>query len=139
MAEILLARFWFITLVLVAGGYSFASEPEGRRLAYILGCVNCHHQTPRDIIDAPPLVIVQSYSIRQFQNLLKTGATSTGRDLVDMGSIMGIVAIEQFSYLKDEEVAALYDYLVNDWTQELALEEESKIPGLYKFSEEDVE
>ena len=132
-------RFLLVTLALVFGVYADASETEGQRLAYVLGCVNCHHQTPRDIINAPPLVIVQSYSYEQFSRLLKSGVTSTERNLVDLGSIMGIVAIEQFSHLKDEEIAMLFEYLKNSWTQDLALEEESKIPSLYKFDDDDIE
>jgi hypothetical protein len=126
-------------LALGSGAYADASETEGQRLAYVLGCVNCHHQTPRDIINAPPLVIVQSYTYEQFSRLLKSGVTSTERNLVELGSIMGIVAIEQFSHLKDEEIAIVFDYLKNSWTQDLALEEESKIPSLYKFDDDDIE
>jgi hypothetical protein len=59
--------------------------------------------------------------------------------LADSGSIMGIVATEQFSYLNDEEVILLYQYLSKDWTQDLALEEESKIPGLYRFNEDGID
>lgn len=116
-----------------------ASELEGERLAYLLGCINCHHQTPKDIIDAPPLLIVQAYSLEQFSSLLKTGVTFTGRDLTEIGSIMGIVAAEQFSYLKDEEILMLYLYLKNGWTLEQAIEEEEKIPQLYRIEEDVVE
>jgi hypothetical protein len=116
-----------------------ASDSEGKRLAYVLGCVNCHHQTPRDIINAPPLVIVQAYSIEQFRVLLRSGVTSTDRNLTDIGSIMGVVAIEQFSYLTDDEISLVYDFLSKDWTQAMALEEESKVPSLYKLDEEAVE
>lgn len=132
-------RLLLVALALISGAYADESETEGQRLAYVLGCVNCHHQTPRDIINAPPLVIVQSYSYEQFTRLLKSGVTATERNLVEFGSIMGIVAIEQFSHLKDEEIAILFDYLKNTWTQDLALQEESKIPSLYKFDDDDVE
>ena len=103
------------------------------------GRVNCHHQTPRDIINAPPLVIVQAYSIEQFRVLLRSGVTSTDRNLTDIGSVMGVVAVEQFSYLTDDEISLVYDFLSKDWTQAMALEEESKIPSLYKLDEEAVE
>ncbi len=116
-----------------------ASELEGERLAYVLGCINCHHQTPKDIIDAPPLLIVRAYSLEQFSSLLKTGVTFTGRDLTEIGSIMGIVAAEQYSYLKDEEILMLYLYLKNGWTHEQAIEEEEKIPQLYRIEEDVVE
>jgi hypothetical protein len=114
-------------------------DSEGKCLAYVLGRVNCHHQTPRDIINAPPLVIVQAYSIEQFRVLLRSGVTSTDRNLTDIGSIMGVVAIEQFSYLTDDEISLVYDFLSKDWTQAMTLEEESKIPSLYKLDEEAVE
>ena len=132
----MLRRHLIVTLALVVGANAYASNSEGERLAYMLGCVNCHHQTPRDIINAPPLVITQSYSFEQFSRLLRSGITSTGRDLADIGSIMGIVAIEQFSHLKDEEIGLLFEFLSTGWTQELALEEESKIPSLYKLDDD---
>ena len=128
-----------VAFVLVFGSLANASESEGERLAYVLGCVNCHHQTPKDIINAPPLLIVQSYSLEQFASLLRMGVTSTGRDLSEIGSIMGIVAAEQFSYLNDKEILTLYEYLKDGWSQEQAKEEEKKIPQLYKFEEENVE
>lgn len=106
---------------------------EGERLAYVLGCVNCHHQTPRDIIDAPPLLIVRGYSLEDFKKLLRTGVTSSGRNLLQIGSIMGIVAVEQFSYLTDDEIRTVYEYLGDDWTHQRALKEEAKIPELYKM------
>jgi hypothetical protein len=139
MGKTMLIRVLLVTLALALVTDARASDSEGKRLAYVLGCVNCHHQTPRDIINAPPLVIVQEYSIEQFRVLLKTGVTSTGRNLADIGSIMGVVAIEQFSHLLDDEVTLLYDFLLKDWTQATAQQEESKIPGLYKFDEEAVE
>ena len=52
---------------------------------------------------------------------------------------MGIVAVEQFSYLKDEELLALYNYLKEDWSHEQAVKEEEKIPKLYKFESDFVE
>jgi cytochrome c553 len=139
MGKTMLIRVLLVTLALALVTDARASDSEGKRLAYVLGCVNCHHQTPRDIINAPPLVIVQEYSIEQFRVLLKTGVTSTGRNLADIGSIMGVVAIEQFSHLLDDEVTLLYDFLLKDWTQATAQQEESKIPGLYKFDEGAVE
>ena len=128
-----------VAFVLVFGSLANASESEGERLAYVLGCVNCHHQTPKDIINAPPLLIVQSYSLEQFALLVKTGVTSTGRDLSEIGSIMGIVAAEQFSHLNDTEILTLYEYLKDGWSHDQAMEEEKKIPQLYKFEDEDFE
>ena len=128
-----------VALLLAFSSLAKASELEGERLAYVLGCINCHHQTPKDIIDAPPLLIVRAYSLEQFSSLLKTGVTFTGRDLTEIGSIMGIVAAEQYSYLKDEEILMLYLYLKNGWTHEQAIEEEEKIPQLYRIEEDVVE
>lgn len=108
------------------------AAPDGERLSFVLGCVNCHHQTPREAINAPPLVIVRSYSIDEFRNLLKTGKTRTGRDLLETSSLMGIVATEQFVYMTEVEIQSVYDYLKNDWTVEMGLKEETKIPRLYK-------
>jgi len=129
----------FVAFVLVFGSLANASDSEGERLAYVLGCVNCHHQTPKDIINAPPLLIVQTYSLEQFALLVKTGVTSTGRDLSEIGSIMGIVAAEQFSHLNDAEILTLYEYLKDGWSHEQAMEEEKKIPQLYKFEDENFE
>lgn len=128
-----------IILFLASGSLANATDSEGERLAYVLGCINCHHQTPKEIINAPPLLIVQAYSLEQFTSLLRTGITSTGRNLPEIGSIMGIVAVEQFSYLKDEELLALYNYLKEDWSHEQAVKEEEKIPKLYKFESDFVE
>ena len=112
--------------------YGVMAAPDGERLTFVLGCVNCHHQTPKEAINAPPLVIVQTYSIDEFRTLLKTGNTRTGRDLLDASSLMGIVATEQFVYMTEEEIRSVYDYLKNDWTVEMGLAEETKIPRLYK-------
>lgn len=103
------------------------AAPSGERLAYVVGCVNCHHQTPKEILNAPPLVIVKSYSLPEFRQLLKTGITRSGRDMYAQGSIMGIVAREQFRYLTDEEVGAIHAFLQKDWTVERGLHEEAKI------------
>lgn len=100
---------------------------SGERLAYIVGCVNCHHQTPKEILNAPPLIVVQGYSLPEFKTLLETGVTRDGRDMYAQGSIMGIVAREQLSHLTDEEVVAIHGYLQKGWTAERAAKEEAKI------------
>ncbi|HYM85204.1 MAG TPA: hypothetical protein VET30_00565, partial [Pseudoxanthomonas sp.] len=97
------------------------------RLAYVVGCINCHHQTPKEIINAPSLVLVQTYSLAEFGKLLETGVTRDGRDMYAQGSIMGIVAREQLSYLTEEETAALHQFLGRQWTAERAAVEEAKI------------
>lgn len=103
------------------------APPSGERLAYLVGCVNCHHQTPKEILNAPPLAIVKTYSLPEFRALLKTGVTRDGRDMYAQGSIMGIVAREQLSHLTDEEVAAVHEFLQKGWTAERAAHEEAKI------------
>ncbi len=128
-----------VILFLASGLHANAADSEGERLAYVLGCINCHHQTPKEIINAPPLLIVQAYTLEQLTTLLRTGITSTGRNLPEIGSIMGIVAIEQFSYLKDNEILFLYNYLKEDWSHEKAVKEEEKIPKLYRFESDVVE
>ena len=103
------------------------TAPSGERLVYLVGCVNCHHQTPKEILNAPPLTVVQAYSLPEFRTLLKTGVTRAGRDMYAEGSIMGIVAREQLSHLTDDEVAAVHEFLQNGWTAERAAQEEAKI------------
>ena len=102
-------------------------QASGERLVYLVGCVNCHHQTPKEILNAPPLSIVQTYSLAEFRTLLETGVARDGRDLYAQGSIMGIVAREQLSHFTDDEVAAVQQFLQNGWTVERAAQEEAKI------------
>lgn len=105
---------------------------SGERLAYLVGCVNCHHQTPKEIVNAPPLAVVQAYSPTEFRRLMRTGVTRAGRDLLAESSLMGIVAVEQFSQFTDDEVTAVYDFLRTGWSAERAAQEEARIPLLYK-------
>jgi len=104
----------------------------GERLAYVVGCINCHHQTPKEIMPAPPLAVVRAYSLSEFRRLLKSGVTRGGRDLLAASSVMGVVATEQFSRLTDDEVASVYEFLHDQWTTQRAIDEEAKIPSLYK-------
>jgi len=114
-----------------------AAESMGEHLAYTVGCVNCHHQTDKHIINAPPLVIVKSYSISEFRRLMKTGVTKTGRDMASEGSVMGFVAKEQFAHFTDDEVAALYEFFTKEWTAERGMEEEKKIPIYFKQAQDE--
>lgn len=114
----------------MASGVATSAPPSGERLAYLVGCINCHHQTPKEIINAPPLVIVQGYSLPEFRTLMKTGVTPTGRDLFAESNVMGFVAKEQFSHFTEEEIEAVHDFLQNSWTMERAAQEEAKIPRL---------
>jgi len=111
-----------------------AATPSGEHLAYTVGCVNCHHQTDKHIINAPPLTVVKAYSISEFRKLMKTGVTKAGRDMASQGSVMGFVAKEQFAHLTDAEVGALYEFFTKDWTAERGIEEEKKIPIYFKQS-----
>jgi hypothetical protein len=110
---------------------ALCNGPSGEHLVYTVGCVNCHHQTPKEIINAPPLVVVKTYSLPEFRRLMKSGVTRSGRDMLAQSSIMGIVAAEQFSYFTDDEVKSVYDYLSQQWTAEKGLAEEKKISTLY--------
>jgi cytochrome c553 len=123
-------------LMLAAPMTLHASGPSGEHLAYTVGCVNCHHQTDKHIINAPPLVIVKAYSMPEFRRLMKTGITRTGRDMASEGSVMGFVAKEQFSHLTDDEVTALYEFLAKEWTVEMGTEEEKKISIYFKQSQD---
>lgn len=109
-----------------------AAPSLGEHLAYTVGCVNCHHQTHKRIINAPPLVIVKAYSLPEFRRLMRTGVTKTGRNMVAEGSVMGVVAQEQFSHLTDAEVLAIYKFLTTEWTAQRGVDEEKKIPLLFK-------
>ena len=104
-----------------------AAAPSGEHLVYIVGCVNCHHQTPKQIINAPPLVLAKGYSPAEFTTLLRTGVARDRRDLYAQGSLMGIVAREQLSHLSDAEIGAIHAFLRNDWTAARAAVEEAKI------------
>src|SRR6185503_16480615 len=81
-----------------------AASLSGEHLAYTVGCINCHHQTDKNIINAPPLVVVKTYSLSEFRTLMKTGVTKAGRDMASQGSVMGFVAKEQFAHFTDDEV-----------------------------------
>jgi hypothetical protein len=116
-----------------------ASGPTGEHLAYTVGCINCHHQTDKHIINAPPLVIVKAYSISEFRRLMKTGVTKAGRDMASQGSVMGFVSKEQFFHFTDAEVAALYKFFTTEWTAERGVEEEKKIPIYFKQSQGDTQ
>jgi len=127
----LMRKFIGSALLLSIPVAALCEGPSGEHLAYTVGCVNCHHQTPKEIINAPPLVIVKTYSLPEFRRLMKSGVTRSGRDMLAQSSIMGIVASEQFSHFTDDEVKAIYFFLSQHWTVERGLTEEKKIPKLY--------
>jgi hypothetical protein len=121
-----------LSLVLGLPGLAMAFGSNGERLAHVVGCVNCHHQTPKEIINAPPLLVVKAYTFPEFRTLLRTGVTRTGRDLLAQSSIMGIVAKEQFAHMTDAELQDLHTFLRDHWTARQAADEEAKIPLLYR-------
>lgn len=106
------------------------AAPSGERLAYVVGCVHCHHQLPKQIMDAPSLALAQTYSLPEFRTLLRTGSTRDGRDLFASGSAMGFAARKQLSYLQEEEVAAIHRFLSESWTPERVAAEEAKVPPM---------
>ncbi len=109
------------------------ADVSGERLTYVVGCISCHHQTPKGELNAPTLLVVKGYSLPEFITLLKTGVTRSGRNMLKEGSLMGIVAAEQLSYLTDEEIQAIYTFLTKDWNEQRIAKEEAKIPSLYKI------
>ena len=121
-----------LVIALIGQSSAFAGAASGEHLVYTVGCVNCHHQTPKEIISAPPLIIVKSYSFVEFKKLMRTGVTRTGRDMLAQSSVMGIVAKEQFSHFTDNEIADVYSFLTKEWTVERGMIEEKKIPTLFK-------
>jgi mono/diheme cytochrome c family protein len=86
---------------------------RGEYLEKVL-CSHCHRldeeQTVRPGLIAPPLApMIHGYDRDQFRALLRTGKAVGERDL----ELMSEVAVGSFSRLDDEEIAALYDYLVS--------------------------
>ena len=57
---------------------------------------------------APDLAIAGAYDLQQFKTLMRTGVPPGNKKL----GMMGDVARNDFSHLKDEEIAAIHGYLV---------------------------
>jgi len=71
-------------------------------------CSECHGLQYEGNADfAPPLAIAKAYNREQFHALLKEGEALVPRDL----GLMGLVVKFRFSYLNNEEIDALYDFL----------------------------
>ena len=107
-----------------------APPPSGERMTYVVGCVHCHHQLPKQIMNAPSLMVAQTYSLPEFRTLLRTGVTRDGRDLYALDSAMGFTAREQLAYLKDDEIAAIHRFLHESWNAQRVAVEEAKIPQM---------
>lgn len=78
-------------------------------------CAECHGMDLRgsteQLADAPPrpsLVMVAAYSAEDFATLMRTGVALGGREL----NLMGGVSRWRYSQLTDNEVKAIYNYLV---------------------------
>jgi cytochrome c553 len=90
-------------------------EPGPSRGEYLekVLCGHCHRlteeHTVRPGLIAPPLApMVHGYDRAQFRTLMRTGKAVGERKL----ELMSEVAVGSFSRLDDEEIAALYGYLV---------------------------
>ena len=94
--------------------FNVASEPElakGEYLAMTM-CTECHGANLKGVDEGgfitPNLTIAAAYKFEDFAHLMKTGEASGGREVC----LMTEVAESRFSYLFDEEVTALYAFLV---------------------------
>jgi mono/diheme cytochrome c family protein len=90
-------------------GPQFAS---GRHVVAV-NCAECHGpnlkgQEVKPGSIAPDLAIAGAYDLEQFKTLLRTGVPPGGKKL----GMMASVARDDFSHLKDEEIAAIHAYLV---------------------------
>ena len=84
----------------------------GRHIVAV-NCAECHGpnlagQEVKPGSVAPDLTIAGAYDLQQFKTLLRTGVPVGGNKL----GMMGSVARDDFSHLKDEEIAAIHAYLV---------------------------
>lgn len=102
--------------------FNGALDPElaqGEYLAMTM-CTECHGQNlegeNQDDFAPPDLGIVAAYNFEDFAHLMKTGEASGGREL----GLMTKVAKSRFSYLFEDEVAALYAFLIDRANKEMA-------------------
>ena len=81
---------------------------HGRYLALTV-CTECHGSDLRGAPDgsAPNLAVAASYSIENFEILMRTGVPIGDREL----DLMVGVAVRRFSNFTDEEISALHAYL----------------------------
>jgi mono/diheme cytochrome c family protein len=81
---------------------------HGRYLALTV-CSECHGSDLRGAPDgsAPNLMVAASYSIENFEILMRTGVPIGDREL----DLMASVAVRRFSNFTDEEIGALHTYL----------------------------
>lgn len=95
--------------------FNAISAPElakGEKLALGM-CTECHGQnlegSDQGDFYTPDLSIAAAYTLEEFSHLMKTGEASGGREV----GLMTEVAQNRFSYLLDEEIAALYAFLID--------------------------
>jgi mono/diheme cytochrome c family protein len=84
----------------------------GRHIVAV-NCTECHGpnlngQEVKPGSIAPDLAIAGAYDLDQFKTLLRSGIPPGGKRL----GMMASVARDDFSHLKDEEIAAIHAYLV---------------------------
>lgn len=80
----------------------------GRYLA-TTACTECHGATLEGGGNTPDLRIAAAHTREQFTRLMRTGIGLGEREL----GLMKRVALSRFSYLTDEEIAALHAYLLH--------------------------
>jgi mono/diheme cytochrome c family protein len=72
-------------------------------------CTECHGATLSGVGKTPDLRIAAGYSREQFVRLMRTGTALGEREL----SLMSEVARSRFTHFTDEEIEALYAYLLS--------------------------
>ncbi|HEX6217903.1 MAG TPA: c-type cytochrome, partial [Sphingomicrobium sp.] len=84
----------------------------GRHIVEV-NCSGCHgpnlkgHELEPGVFSTD-LTIVGGYDLNQFRTLMRTGEAPSGKDL----GLMASVSKNDFSHLRDDEVAAIHAYLV---------------------------
>ena len=85
---------------------------RGRQLAAI-ACAECHNTNlggarPDSFFKTPDLSLVAAYERADFVKFMRTGKAAGGRELATMSGVARI----RFVHFSDDEISALYDYLV---------------------------
>jgi len=95
---------------LLSDSFPAAGSPVARG-AYLARtvCTECHGATLSGVGTTPDLRIAAGYSREQFVRLMRTGVALGEREL----ELMSEVARSRFSHFTDEEIEALYAYLLS--------------------------